>query len=293
MKEVQLISSGMLTTIQDAGRFGYQQYGIPRSGYMDADAADQANYLVGNLQDTPLIECTYMPPIISFQKNFIIALTGANMFWTIDNFSVPRFTSLYVKKGSKLKGKACKNGVRAYIAIQGELDLDQTLGSHSTFLPALIGGINGCRLKKGDVISFKPKRSRWDFRYISDDSRPIFKKKKLIKANAGPEWYKLNQKTKYNLIKGIECAISKNSNRMASRLDTCRLELKEDHTPFASRPVFPGIIQLPKSGQPIVILNDGQTIGGYPRIGFIDREYINQFNQIRLNESFILEIRPS
>jgi len=293
MKGIIINSSGLLTTIQDEGRFGYQQYGIPQSGYMDELAANQANYLVGNHQGTSLIECTYIPPMITFQKNFIIALTGANMYWTIDDFSVPRFTSLYVKKGSTLRGRASKHGVRAYIAIQGEILLDQVLGSRATFLAAKMGGRNGNRLNKGDIISFKQKRSKWDFRYISDDLRPNYEKKKNIIAQAGPEWYKLNQTTKYQLIKGIDCSISKDSDRMASRLDSLELKVKEEQSQFASKPVVPGMIQLPKNGKPIVILNDGQTIGGYPRIGFMDKKYLNQFNQIRINESFNLQIRPS
>lgn len=291
MKGIRIDKGGMLTTIQDGGRFGFQSYGIPQSGYMDGSAADQANYLVGNDKGSALLECTYVPPAISFQKNFIIALTGADMHWTIDNFSVPRFTSLYVKKGSQLKGKVCKHGARAYLAIQGNMIIDRILNSQSTFLPAKLGGYSGLKLTSGDVIPLEKRRSKWEFRYIRDSKRPSYKNQQSIFADAGPEWYRLNQQSKYKLIKGIECCISKESDRMASRLETKPLQFK-NNSPFPSKPVFPGIVQLPQSGKPIVILNDGQTIGGYPRIAVISQEQLHHFNQIRLEQSFNLFVKP-
>jgi len=284
MSYLKVIKKGLYTSIQDAGRYGYAQYGIPQSGAMDSYSAKLAHKLVNNNQESALIECTYIPPVIEFHKNYIISLTGADMRWHINDFTVPRFTSLYVRKGSILKGSSAADGVRAYIAVQGELDVDMVLGSKSYYSGMSLGGFQGRLLEQGDQIKILGKRSKWSFKYIADEERPDLKSEKLIPITRGPEWHYLDQDAKASFISS-KWTISSQSDRMAALLLGHKINLKIDLN-MPSVPVFPGIIQTPPNENPIVVLNDGQTSGGYPRAAIIPANSLSVFNQIRPLEPF-------
>jgi len=284
MSYLKIIKKGLYTSIQDAGRYGHALYGIPQSGAMDAYSARLANRLVKNPEEAALIECTFIPPTIEFFKNYIISLTGADMKWHIGDFAVPRFTSLYVRKGSILRGSSAASGVRAYIAIQGEIDVEPVLGSKSYYSGMAIGGYQGRLIAKGDQIKMKSKRSKWAFDYIADEERPNLMSEKLIPITRGPEWHFLNQESKTSFISG-QWTISSQSDRMAATLLNHKPDLKVD-LKMPSVPVFPGVIQTPPDGKPIVVLNDGQTTGGYPRAAIIPTNSLSIFNQIRPSESF-------
>ncbi len=276
--------AGMHTTIQDSGRKNVAFFGIPESGYMDAKSADLSNYLVGNQMGSSVIECSYIGPKIELGKNFIIALAGADMKWKVDGNPVPRYTSLYVRKGSILSGSAAVTGVRSYIAIQGELKAATDFGSTSTYVNAAYGGFEGRLIKKGDKLSIRKQKSKWDFRYIPDEEKPNLRGIKYIPLKRGPDWHLLDQESKEYFIKDV-WTISSESDRMAAPLLKHSIKLKEQIN-APSAPVFPGIIQLPHDGKPIALLQDCQTTGGYPRIAYIPRQSLSSFNQIRPDEQF-------
>ena len=275
---------GIFTSIQDNGRPGLSFYGISKGGYMDPNSADLANKLVGNKKGSPVIECSYTAPTIEFGKNFIIALSGADMNWTIDRNPIPRYTSLYVRKGSILSGSSGHQGIRAYIAIQGSMDLPKVYNSYSHYSRCDINGENGLILKKGDKLPIKKGKSKWQFRFVSDEERPPLSKKKIIPIHRGPEWHLLNQHSKESMMKA-HWSISTNSDRMGANLTGHTISFRNEIN-MDSVPVFPGIIQAPIDGSPIVVLQDGQTAGGYPRIAFIPQESLGLFNQIRPQEAF-------
>lgn len=274
----------MFTSIQDQGRKGLSFYGISEGGYMDANSADLANKLVGNEIGSPLIECSYTAPRIEFGKNFIIALSGADMNWTIDKNPIPRYTSLYVRKGSILSGSSGREGVRAYIAIQGKMDLPKINDSFSYYSRCDINGENGKIFKKGDKLPMKKAKSKWQFRFISDEERPKLSQKKTIPIHRGPEWHLLDQQSKESIMKR-DWNISADSDRMGANLGGNIISFREEHI-MESVPVFPGLIQAPIGGSPIVVLQDGQTTGGYPRIAYIPHKSLGLFNQIRPQEAF-------
>lgn len=284
MSYLLIKKSGLHTSIQDAGRYGLAFYGIPQSGYMDSYSANLGNRIVGNEADSPVIECTYTAPTIEFGKNFIIAITGANMNWTIDKNPIPRYTSLYVRKGSILEGSKAKDGIRSYIAIQGEMKIDAMYGSVSYYSRANIGGVNGQVIKKGDRIPFVSRKSKWEFKYVADEERPKLSVSKLIPIHRGPEWHFLDQASKESLMKD-SWTLSPESDRMGAYLADKSLTFREKSV-MNSVPVFPGIIQAPIDSTPIVVLQDGQTTGGYPRIAYIPQQSLGLFNQIRPHESF-------
>lgn len=274
----------MHSTIQDGGRFGLAFYGIPQAGYMDSLSANLGNSLVGNAAGSAVIECTYTAPTVEFGKNFIIAITGANMGWTIDKNPIPRYTSLYVRKGSVLEGSHAREGVRSYIAIQGDMKIDEMYGSRSYYGRAKIGGIDGQVIEKGDRIPFVSRRSKWEFRYVPDEERPKLASRKTIPIRRGPEWHLLDQQSKESMMKDL-WTLGSESDRMGAYLINHGLSYRAQST-MRSVPVFPGIIQAPADGNPIVVLQDGQTTGGYPRIAYIPQASLGLFNQIRPQEPF-------
>ena len=267
MNQLEIIKAGLMTSIQDLGRNGLAYYAIPKSGVMDANAAKIALLLFNKSEQTPLIECTCIAPEIRFYSSTKIALTGASFNWKINENIVPLNTILTIQKGDILKGKFAKNGLRGYISFENDLEINRIYDSHSTYTNAKIGGFNGRLLQKGDVIKWKKLKS-------------IETNITTIPIQKAPEFDFLTEAAKEELTTNIY-TIKADSNRMGARLNGLVLESLK-YQLENSLPVLPGFIQLPPSGLPIVVLQDGQTTGGYPRIAYIPEQYLSVFNQIIL-----------
>ena len=149
---ITVLNPGLLTTVQDQGRVGYQQFGVSVSGVMDPRSAALANILAGNDQGEAVLECTMMGPQLQFDKANVIAITGGDLGPTLDGKAVPNYQAVAVRAGQVLKFTAPKTGCRAFIAFAGGLDIPVTMGSRSTYMKAKIGGHQGRKLEKGDVI---------------------------------------------------------------------------------------------------------------------------------------------
>lgn len=279
MTSITVIKPGLLTSIQDIGRRGYGYYAIPISGVMDSVSARRALLLCRLQESDPVIECTMIPPTIKFHGDAQIVLSGADFNWTINSEPVERNKIITVKNEDILSGQKATNGTRGYIAVRGSLITEKTYGSVSTYRNACIGGINGDYLKKGDNLQWKP------LPFI--DSSKIHVPSadhSTIEIQPGPEFDYLSDLAKFQLLENTY-TIHNDSNRMGARLigepiDASTYQLSK------SKPVLPGFIQLPPSGIPIVLLNDGQTTGGYPRIAYMNRANLDRFNQIAIGESF-------
>ena len=152
---ITVLNPGLLTTVQDQGRVGYQQFGVSVSGVMDPRSAALANILAGNDQGEAVLECTMMGPQLQFDKANVIAITGGDLGPTLDGKAVPNYQAVAVKSGQVLKFTAPKTGCRAFIAFSGGLDIPVTMGSRSTYMKAKIGGFQGRKLEKGDQIGFR------------------------------------------------------------------------------------------------------------------------------------------
>lgn len=268
MPSFEILHPGLMTSIQDLGRKGLAYYAIPKSGVMDRNAARIALLLLKKGEDSPLLECTSIAPQIRFNAATRIALTGADFNWQINNSPVSLNQEIVIKKGDLLTGKATKDKLRGYIAFAGELVLQKTYNSYSTYTNAKLGGHEGRLLKKGDIIEWQD---------LAFDER-------IVPIRQGPEYNFLTEKGKFDLT-NKQFKIGADSNRMGVRL----LGEKIESTSYQlnnSAPVLPGFIQLPPNGLPIVVLQDGQTTGGYPRIAYIPGEKIPAFNQIPIGEEF-------
>ncbi len=268
---IKVIQPGLFTTIQDGGRHGYRNIGIPTSGFMDQESAWAANKIVDNYREESLIEITLKGPTLLFNNNCTISITGGDFNPLINGMPIKMYESINVKLGDTLKINNTKNGARCYLAISGGLDVKSIFGSKS-FLSNIT---ESYYLRKGDEIK------------ISDNSysKTLKKNKLKFKLNRsmdvfkGPEFDLLSIKFK-NILFENEFTIRSNS-RMAYNLDEkAQIGIKS----IISSPVMPGSVQLTPSGKIIILHRDCQTIGGYPRILQLDTNSLNNLSQLKSND---------
>jgi biotin-dependent carboxylase-like uncharacterized protein len=280
MGKLRFLSPGVLTLLQDAGRPGLGYYGIPASGPLDRRSARLANLIVGRAEDAAVIEMNLLPPQIKFLSSATVALTGADMQWNVDGASVDVNETLTLRRGAVLSGTAPRLGLRSYLAIAGTIQAGESFGSVSGFTPAGFGANNGNPFAAGDLLEWAqehdPERLRIDLvdRHLTTQNIHIF---------GGPEFDQLTAEAMVQLSTQ-QFSISPQSNRMGARLIGPKLSVREGLT--NSRPVLPGMIQLTPAGDLIVALQDGQTTGGYPRIGYIETNELDRFNQIAPGKPF-------
>jgi antagonist of KipI len=286
MGRLTIIKSGVLTSIQDEGRSGYAFYSIPPSGVMDQSSASTANTIVGNPISYPVIESTLIPPTIQFHNTCHIAIAGAESHWSLNGHSITTEKAIKIHPDDILSGSPFSRGLRSYIAISGRIDSQRYLDSQSfsTYLPYKMTEID--QLKKGDQIYWTPTdHTSYDVEIKSTNSNL-----NEIKIKAGPQYHTLDQQSKQLLKNGLRCTVSNQSNRMGSLLNGTGMYCHPKHL-SKSVALIPGMIQLTSSGQMIIILQDGQTTGGYPRIAYMSLDNLYTYNQIGIGQEvlFILE----
>ena len=263
---ITILNPGLLTTVQDFGRIGYQQFGVPVSGVVDPRAMSIANILVDNPEDEAVLECTMLGPQIRFHAANAIAITGGDLGPTIDNQPIPNYAAIRVEAGQVLRFAGLRSGCRAYIAFAGGLDIAPVMGSRSTYMKAKIGGVEGRKLQKDDVIKFRkpnPDLRGLNIRHISPEFVPRLEYK--IRVVLGPQHDMFTEH-------GIETFLSESYvvtpefDRMGCRLDGEIIEHKGESGDIISDGIAFGAIQVPTAGKPIIMLSDRQTTGGYTKI---------------------------
>ena len=280
---MQIESPGLLTSIQDLGRLGFQHMGINTSGAMDSFAARVANVLVGNAESEALIEVTMLGPKIHFRKAATIAITGAEIICLLDGVALTRGKPINVRAGQTLIMKSAKRGCRAYLAVRGGFDIPQIMGSASTHLLAGFGGFKGRALKAGDELQTKDINKtakifacRWstslgdvvhrqdaisDFKHDEED---VVHNLYMLQ---GDGWSQLNEQAQAQTLQQV-FSVHQNSNRMGVRLSES-IALSVPLPQQLSAAVKFGTVQMPPSGQPIILGVDRQTTGGYPMLGHL------------------------
>ncbi|MEP1151324.1 MAG: biotin-dependent carboxyltransferase family protein [Balneola sp.] len=281
MSKLKVIDGGLFSTIQDSGREGYRKFGVPISGAMDMQSFKNANKLVGNKEDDPVIEFTLKGGVYKFNSDAVIAITGALMNPNLNDNKVEMNSSIQVRKGDILKIGFAEKGCRAYLAIQGEWELDEEMGSYSTYEFGKFGGLDGSKLKAGDEISWKNTDTDFFKRTLPKDEIPYYSSKLTVEFITGPEWEWLTVENQEEFL-NTSFKVSSKSNRMGIRLETEEPILTQK-AGMRSSGVIPGVIQLPPNGSPIILMKDGQTVGGYPRIGTIPEIYLDRIAQLPPN----------
>lgn len=256
---VEVIKPGLFSTLQDQGRNGFQTFGVPVSGALDRKSASLANWLVGNDKDQPVIEITVLGPELTFSAAGQLALTGANLHPLLNGRPIPQDQTIDFRAGAVLTfGKSC-NGCRSYLAIAGEWKVERWLGS-ACAVPYTENLMTTSRLEKEQQILIE---SRVLAEHRSIEETSVKKDCVEVRILEGPE-FSLFTDEALNSFLEVDHVISKDVNRMGMRLKT-RIDFCSA-TEMISSGVIPGTIQIARSGQPIILLADAQTTGGYPRI---------------------------
>ena len=262
---IKVLNPGVLTTVQDLGRIGYQQFGVSVSGVMDPRAASIANIMVDNDETEAVLECTMLGPQLQFDETNIIAITGGNLSPTIDGQPVESYRALKVEAGQTLRFGAPKAGCRAYIAFAGGLDIPVVMGSRSTNMKAKIGGMKGRKLEKEDVIGFRdPKATikNLDTRRMAPEFVP--RKEYTVRVILGPQDDMFTDAGIKTFLSEVY-SVTQEFDRMGCRLDGPIIEHKNGGDIISDGIAF-GAIQVPSAGKPIIMLADRQTTGGYTKI---------------------------
>lgn len=265
---IKFANGGFLTTIQDAGRTGYQESGVPVTGVMDTRSFKLANILVGNDETEAVLEVTLMGPMVEFTSDNVIAVTGGNLGPKINGKDIPMYQAVEVKKGDNLSFMGIKSGSRAYVAFAGGLDLPLIMGSRSTHLKSNLGGYEGRKLGAGDEIEFlvpkshlpnmeKRKTEPEDFTFTSCELRVVM----------GPQDDCFTEKGIETFLGG-DYALTNEADRMGLRFEGATVEHKDGGDIITDGISF-GAIQIPSHGQPIIMMADHQTTGGYTKIAAV------------------------
>ncbi len=262
---------GPLSLIQDFGRFGLAHIGITQGGPVDDYAYSWANYLLGNPVNCSAVEITLGNATFVALHNCHLAICGGDLNAKVDGVPISNWSDFILKTGQKLHFGMPKNGLRAYLAVKGGFNIAEHLGSSSTVSRESLGGLDGqgSALKAGDVLSFtshrlpqhKPKQMT--FRFKPDYNLPV--KLRVIESYQNDDF----DNEALNTFYSSEFTISPDSNRMGYRLQGNTIAPPFDG--ILSEGIALGSIQVPNDGNPIVLLNDHQTIGGYPKLGCVAR----------------------
>ncbi|MDF1561108.1 MAG: biotin-dependent carboxyltransferase family protein [Bacteroidales bacterium] len=309
MATVIVHKAGLLTMVQDRGRFGYQRYGMPVSGAMDVFSLELANLLVGNDPGDACLEATISGPELEFTGSTWIAITGAVWDPHLNGQGIPMNTAVDVRPGDRLGFRGLRSGCRTYIAFAGGIAVPSVMDSQSTYLRAGIGGFQGRGLIQGDELPLgtynallpgnelppgeatdllpsdgltlgkakrKPRRTK-----IPEGLIPEYKHEQTIRVISGPEVHYFELAGLRSFL-STEYTVTTKSDRMGYRLSGEPIKHKEGMTNIISAGISLGTVQVPGDGQPIILMADRQTSGGYARIA----------NVITADFTLLAQMRP-
>jgi antagonist of KipI len=293
-----ITKKGLLDTLQDGGRYGFQELGINPGGAMDCIAMRLVNYLVGNNPFEPILEMHFPAAEILLESPMLIALGGADFTAVINGNEVPLLHPVLVQKKATLKFIHRKKGARIYLSVQGGIPAQKWLNSASTNLKIHAGGFEGRALKKNDRI-FCKRKTRFDSKEESGDfvlfpwkvNTDGLYRKICFRFIPGFEFGLLTDEAKKTML-NTNFTISNLSDRMGYRLEGTSLLLAKPINLLSSA-VTRGTIQLLPNGQLIILMADHQTTGGYPRVGHIISSDFSSLAQLAAGDVFALETTTS
>ncbi|QWX82666.1 biotin-dependent carboxyltransferase family protein [Cellulophaga sp. HaHaR_3_176] len=277
---LKVLKSGLFTTVQDLGRFGFRDKGVPVSGVMDIKTVYKLNMLLENEENDAVLEITMTGPTLEFEKNTFISLGGAELSMTLNNEPIDNYKVIKVKEGDILSYGRLKKGFRAYIAIKGGFQTNMVLGSRSYYSSIKLNGIlkDKSTVDYKKVDSFKPK--------INALKVDEFLSEEVLHVAKGPEFDLLSDKQLESLF-FKKFTIANENNRMAYQL----VEIIMGHSKsMLTSATLPGTIQFTPSGKLIILMKDGQTTGGYPRILQLTDEGISILSQKKTGDVITLKL---
>jgi antagonist of KipI len=273
---MRIIKAGLLDTIQDDGRYGYQHLGVNPSGAMDRFSARLANALLGKELQGPVLELHFPAAQILFEEDTVICLTGADFHPVVNNKPIPLHHPVFIPANSLLAFTRHQEGARCYLAVWQQWELKPWLNSYSTNLKAQAGGLHGKCLERYDLIPFQKSSVTWkkaaDTQVLPWKANEVVDTRKEIECLIGSEWYQLTPEARESFLEQW-FQVTHESDRMGYRLAGKPLEVTRQ-PPMISAAVSFGTVQLLPNGQLIVLMADHQTTGGYPRLAHVSKAHL-------------------
>lgn len=285
---IEIIQPGFRTTVQDLGRKGYQRFGVPVAGAMDFAALRAGNALVGNTPDAACLEMAVAGPEIWVWDDCLIVLTGRGFRLFLNGREVPGWMAVWARRGSHINVQPDTEGTWAYLAVSGGIDVPLVMGSRSTYLRGGISGLQGRALTAGDLLhTGRSARaaSTWAGNFLPASYRPAYRDCPTITVLPGLQLNSFSQ-VGVDTFFGQEYQLTPTSDRMAYRLEGPAVEHR-DGADIISDGIVMGAVQVPASGQPIIMMSDRQTTGGYTKIGVVATADLPVLAQCRPGQSRI------
>ena len=265
---VSVFKAGMLTTVQDIGRWGYQSRGVPVAGPMDPVSHRLANALVGNGRAAALLEVTLIGPELEFEDERLVAVAGADYDLSLDGRQVPSHAPFIVSAGSRLRFGARRLGARAYLAVSGGINVPPTLGSRATHLVSGMGGVAGRALIAGDRLPLGTSLlSQGTALAPQEPIVALPDRHATVRVLPGPQLDYFTADA-LDLLQSAPYTVARNSDRMGFRLAGVKLTHRRGADIISDATAL-GVLQIPASGEPILLMADRQTTGGYPKIATV------------------------
>ena len=275
---IRVVEPGPLTTVQDLGRRGYLRQGIPESGPIDRAAFVLANRLVGNPDDAAGLECTLAGPRLEILAPGVLAATGAEMPLSVNDLPAPRWRTVAVRAGDVVALGRARRGIRGYLAFAGGLDLPPVLGSRATYLRGQLGGYYGRALRRGDAVGLG---AGWPApaRAVRAGVIPRYDGEATVRVVLGPQADRFTPAGIATFLEGAYEMLPQ-SDRMGARLQGPRIAHARGHD-IVSDGIPLGGVQVVGDGQPIVLLADRQSTGGYTKIATVCSVDVGRIGQLR------------
>jgi len=283
----EVIRPGLLTTVQDLGRVGYQAEGVPVAGAMDRFSLRIANILVGNPEEEAALEITVSGPRLKVACDGIVAVTGGDLGAILDGKAMPQWEAVPVKAGSVISFAGPRQGCRSYLAVAGGIAVPEIMGSKSTYLRGKFGGFNGRLLQAGDLLRTGPPRIKMEWAKRGGVPRNLLfpsGEPGEIRVVFGPQDDYFDKEAIRTFLSS-EYLIKPESDRMGYRLEGPLVKPKEADIISDGIPL--GAIQVPADGVPIILLADRQTTGGYPKIATVISPDIGKLAQAKPGDRLV------
>jgi antagonist of KipI len=300
MSRIHVLKPGLMTTVQDLGRPGWQRYGVTPGGATDGCALRLANLLTGNSESAAALEITATGPTLRFAEETLVAIAGADFEASVQGVRLPAWRPVRLAAGAELAIGAARTGFRCYLAVAGGLAVPRVLGGRGTHLAAGFGGFDGRALRAGDILKIGPptawaKRfvltlpgtealapARWE---VAAAVRPRYTTAPVVRVMRGPQWEIFKPEAQRRLL-GERFTVEARSDRMGLRLNAAGGGLLGEPVPeMVSEGVAAGTVQVPPDGQPVVLLAERQTVGGYPKLATVASVDLPLLAQLRAGDT--------
>jgi len=282
LEAFEVLEPGILTTVQDLGRYGFSQFGVPPSGALDPFSSRAANLLVGNRDEEPCLETTIMGLKLKAIREIVVAITGGALSPTLNGESLEMWRTHLLVEGDVIAFKSVQKGCRAYLAINGGFVATKIMGSSSTYLSGKFGGLEGRALRRGDIL-YTPDRpsplNKIGLRF-PNDLIPPFEKEVLVRVIPGPQDHHFTERG-FQTFCTTSYQVTRQCDRMGVRLEGSKIERRSDvEESIISEGLISGAIQVPGDGKPIIILTELVT-GGYTKIATVISTDLTKVAQLK------------